>query len=94
MTKYTLSKWSTKIEPHEVLRETASSVYVKWYRGEQRRQSKNTQYCQWFDSWDAAHSALVMRCEREVEQLRRRLEEAEGNLGNVRGMKPPQEVSA
>lgn len=45
-----------------------------------------------FDTWAEAHAELTRRAETGLSQARRQLERAQGFAGNVRGMKPPQEV--
>lgn len=78
--------WSVraKIEEVEIEKETDSSVWVKGHR--------NSKFCQsgvYHDTWDKAHAYLMSIAETQANQARRRLEEANGALGNVKGMKKP-----
>lgn len=45
-----------------------------------------------FDTWAEAHAALTRRAELELNQARRVLERAQSLAGDVRRMKPPEEV--
>lgn len=44
-----------------------------------------------FDTWQEAHAALLAAAEQEVAAARLHLQRLNGRLGNVKGMKPPQE---
>jgi hypothetical protein len=46
-----------------------------------------------FSTWAEAHAALTRRAEAKLTAARLSLQYAQGFAGNVRGMKPPQEVS-
>jgi len=45
-----------------------------------------------FDTWAEAHVELTRRAGDRLATARRQLEVAQGFAGNVRGMRPPQEV--
>lgn len=78
-----------KIEALEVERETAKQVFLPAKNGRRAfRENKESYWSKWHDSWEAAHAFLVARAERDVENLRMRLEQAKGKLGQIRGMKP------
>jgi hypothetical protein len=82
------------IERVEVIRETEACVYVPtqgWSRtgkGE-RREAKRSDWTQYHDTWADAHAYLMGKAQSCVDSARRELEQANGRLGNVKGMKPP-----
>lgn len=67
----------------EVEKETENSIWV----GGSRR-SKKTSYETFHDSWDLAKQHLLDSAERSLDSARRRLQEAQSYLGNVKGLKP------
>lgn len=73
-----------KIEEVEIEKETESSVWVKG-----RRNIKFSRLEVYHDTWEKAHAYLLRIAEEQTAQARRRLEEANGALGNVKGMKKP-----
>jgi hypothetical protein len=86
------------IERVEVIRETAASVYVAKNsvfgnaKGE-RRDAKRSEYAQYHDTWADAHAYLMERAEERVTDARNRLQQASGHLGNIKGMKQPEELA-
>ena len=72
------------IEEIEVERETDSSV---WING--RRNAKNSSLHKYCDTWGEAHLFLLEKAERSLESARRSLERAQGEYGNIKGMKAP-----
>ena len=91
MKKFKTSKYGTEIEPVEVVRETDAFVIFPPYRpgGKERRTAKCTDYERYHDTWEDARAFLLSRAEQDVQSARRRLEVANGTLGNVKGMKKP-----
>lgn len=90
MTKYVVRKYGgAKIESLDVLRETEKFVVLKITHGE-RRESKTSDYCRYFDDWDSAHAYLLAKAEDRANRARIELSSANGHLGNVKGMKKPQ----
>lgn len=75
---------TAKIREVEVERETESSV---WINGQRR--NKTGGYDIFHDTWESAHAHLLGEAERHALAARRRLEFANGVLGNVKGMKRP-----
>lgn len=71
------------IEKIEVERETDSSVWIKG-----RRSVKDSSWLKYFDSWEDAHSFLLQKAEKNLISARRSLERAQGEHGNIKGMKP------
>lgn len=85
MIKYVAGWWRGRIKTVEVERETESSV---WING--RRNAKLNNYKNYFDTWEEAHSYLMEKAQRKVNEARKSLEQANSELGTVKGMKPPQ----
>lgn len=78
-----------KIEPLEVERETDKQVVLAARIGfRSSRENKVSDWSNWHDTWEAAHSFLIAEAERDVASLRMRLEQAKGKLGNIKGMRP------
>lgn len=87
MIKYATNKWNrTEIKAVTIDRETEASV---WING--RRSAKDSEYGKYHDTWDAAHEHLLEKAEVKVRSLRRQLEVANSELGNVKGLKQAQE---
>jgi hypothetical protein len=78
-----------KITPVEILRETEQSIFTAGWKGKEQRHAKKTGYEAYFDTWEAAHAALLNIAENELEYARRKLERAQGTYGNIKGMKKP-----
>lgn len=83
-----------KIERVEVLRETDKCVYLPTNSGygkgvDERREAKSTEYAQYHDTWADAHTHLLKKAEGRVKAARLHLETVNGQLGTVKGMKPP-----
>ena len=72
------------IEEIDVERETDSSV---WING--RRSAKNSSWHKYWDSWEEAHAFLLEKAEKSLQSARRSLERAQGEYGNIKGMKAP-----
>lgn len=75
-----------KIKPVDVVAFTAKTVTLT----NGRRANRTGSYREFYPTWEEAHAALVREATEEVESLRRRLEQANGTLGNIRGMKCPE----
>ena len=75
--------WS-KIKPVEIESETTNFVIING-----RRSAKMSSYHCFFDTWQEAHDYLMLEAENALNTARRRLEEAQGKHGNIKGMKPP-----
>ena len=78
-----------RIERLEVVKESNKMATVIDRYGEPMTKRKGIYV---FDTWTEAHAALTRRAELELNQARRVLERAQGLAGDVRGMKPPEEV--
>lgn len=87
-TKYKTERHGVVIIPLQILRETDQFVYVKAGQGE-RRESKVNQYSHLHDTWEDAHAFLLERTERRLQSARINLQHAQGEHGNVKGMRKP-----
>lgn len=86
-TRWAGSRWA-RIEAVKVERETNACV---WING--RRAAKANGYEHYHNTWEEAHSFLMKAAELSVTNARRQLELASSHLGNIKGMKKPQEGS-
>ena len=79
-----------KIEALEVERETDKQVVIPAQNGcRSFRENKVSDWSNWHDTWDEAHTFLVRNAERKVESCRMALERAKGEAGQIKGMKRP-----
>jgi hypothetical protein len=74
-----------KIYAVEVERETKSQVVLR----NGRKTNKVSSWSNWFDTWEEAHEFLINESLNNVNDARTRLEIANGILGQIRGMKKP-----
>lgn len=90
-TKYVVDRWGTTIKAHECTKETAKCAWIKdvYSVGGLTQLKKDRRV---FDTWAEAHAELTRRAEAEILRARLSLQKAQSWAGNVRGMKPPQEV--
>jgi hypothetical protein len=91
--KYRTTRNYVKIESFEVIKETEKTVtFLACTRDgafREERQLRTADWHQWHNSWEDAHTFLIKRAGDNVEGLRRQLERANGELGNIKGMKNP-----
>ncbi|GAB1407704.1 hypothetical protein MASR1M8_16230 [Thermomonas brevis] len=80
-----------RIKAFEVLRTTEKQVVLPnlHRKGGEEREAKETEWYTWHETWEAAHARIVADAQKKVDILRRQLERANGELGNAKGMKPP-----
>lgn len=90
-TWYRTNRTDEKIEPVEVVKETAHFVTLapSGFYSRERREAKSSEWYSYFPTWKEAHAHLMERTERKVIEARRALELANAEHGNVRGMKEP-----
>ena len=83
-------RWA-KIEALEVLRTTEKQVVLPnpHRKGGEEREAKETEWYTWHETWEAAHARIVADAQKKVDNLRQQLVRANGELGNAKGMKPP-----
>lgn len=72
-----------KIEKITVAGET--EFFVKLENG--RKEAKRSDWCNYFDSFDEAKVYLVEKADQRVKSLRLSLEKANGELGQIKGIK-------
>lgn len=94
LTKYKITGRhpEAKIEKVEVLRETAQYVFVPTHKTKsnpsgERRELKQSEWAEYYDTWDAAHAALTVKAARQVMNARRSLELANSLAENVKSMR-------
>jgi hypothetical protein len=89
---------SRKIERVECSKVTEKCVFIvaepSW-KGELHRFSRPQRenmasgYRSYHKTWADAHATLLAQAERELQDVRRLLERAQGEHGRIKGMKPP-----
>lgn len=78
------------IEPVDVVKSTDKTVTLAATgNGRERRSAINSGWHHYFRTWEEAHAYLLEKSESKVLSARRNLELANGQFGNVRGMKKP-----
>lgn len=77
-------KWG-RVTPVRIERFTDTSV---WFNG--RRHARTSTYERYYPTFVEAKQSIVEAAERNVLSLRRQLEQANGALGNAKGLKEPQ----
>ena len=98
--KWKVSRYSSReIDQVECVKETAKSVWIREYPfrigGEKsdapyvKQQAKCSEYTNFFDSWEDAHTFILGNAELAVINARRDLAAAHDVLGNIKGMRPP-----
>ena len=86
MIKYKAVSYLWKIEPIEIVKETEKTIFLIGGRKER----KASELVSWHDTWEGARQALLSRAEGDVASARLRLQDANGILGNIKGMKNPE----
>jgi len=78
-----------KIEEVVILRETEKQVVLPPTRpnGKESRENKISDCQNWFDTWEEARAFLVTEAQKTVDKLRLHLQQANGSLGNIKGLK-------
>lgn len=76
-----------EIQRIDVVHETKHTVTIMMANGHRRVMYKQGVI---FPTWKLAHEELLDRADKEVVLARRRLEIANGFLGNVKGMRDPE----
>ena len=84
---------SANIEEVEVLRETEKFVFTLC-REKEIGEGKNTEWAEYYDTWDAAHAALTKAANNSISNARRELELSKSFAGNVKGMRRASAVGA
>lgn len=81
---YKTSSWGERITSVEIERYSDTSV---WISG--KRRARVAEYAAYFPTWQAAKDYLLARAERKLESARLALQRAQGDHGNIVGMKAP-----
>lgn len=81
-----------KIEAIEVLRETDKQFVVSKF-GRERRVNKISRWSNWHDTWEEAHVFLVSDAQAKIYSLRTQLDQANGKLAQIKGMKSSVELT-
>lgn len=84
--------WSRVIGRVHVSGETEHTLHVVGGNGKTRVHRKRTDFAGYFDAWDEAKQFLLDHAERDVAAARRQLELANAKLGNVKGMRRPDDA--
>lgn len=100
MKRYRTEKWNNEITAVEIIRETDKSVWFlrnSWCLdgdGEmvETKAVKTSDNHSWHDTWDDAHAFLLKRAERNIASAKWQLQQAQGEHGNVKGMKKPEDA--
>ena len=99
------TKWKTGgygkdlIVAVECVSETAKQLTLRFKSGGfaskgeffERRVAKSSAYDCYFDSWQEAKDHLMAKAERELFAARAALQRKQDELGNIKGLKAPQE---
>ncbi len=87
--KYRTSKYSHEIKKIEIIRETHRSIFLKKYSWDdaERREPKISDYHRYFDSWNEAHTYLIIRTEKRIDAARIELDKAIIALNDIKEMK-------
>jgi len=80
------------IKPVQCTKVTAGFVWPVERNG--RRESRLSDWCSYHETWTDAHAALLAMAERQLAGARLQLEHAQGDIGRIKGMKPPVEEPA
>jgi hypothetical protein len=81
---YETHSWGERIRKVEVERHTATSVWIK-----EKRRSRLGTYHSYFPSWQEAKAHLLRAAEYKLDSARLALQRAQGEHGNIAGMKEP-----
>lgn len=96
MKKYKIDPgiFKANIKVIEVTRETHNFVFYTNMMGREIRESKKSNAAQWFDTWDEAHTALIVMAKRRVKMGHEMLDLAKTTEASVKAMaRPNEEIS-
>ena len=79
--------WFEEIEPVVIDRFTDKAVWI-----EGRKKARYADCRSYHETWEETHQYLIDKAQQEVDSLRNQLARANGNLGRIRGMKPPEDA--
>lgn len=90
--KYVTHNYHPWIEKVECVKETSRCVWLKEKQFD--RVWRMTKGSRIFNSWEDAHAQLIQEATHKVIAARLMLQQANGHLGNIKGLKPPTGESA
>lgn len=91
MTKWLVESWDDKPQKVEVVKQTEKTVTIRvksWNGSTRDRRLVNPDI---FDTFDQAKVFMVQNQEERLKSLRLNLERENGRLGNLKGIKNPDE---
>ena len=88
MLMYRTNKWYTNIVEVEVTRFNDKSIW-KIVNGKERREGRNSEIYNYHTTWKEAHDFLLKCAEEKLNNARLALQKAQGEYGNIKGMKEP-----
>ena len=92
--KWMTERYDTTITEVECLKESEKFVTIRLFdwKGQpyERRLARTSCYDNYFDTWEQAHSYLLGRTENRLTAAHLELQKAQGEYGNVKGMKKPE----
>lgn len=89
MKRFKTTRYSVSIEAVEITKETDKTVFFKVRSGAIHSERKQTDYHQWFTTWDQAHNFLVRRTENQIHTIEDRLIGAKEDLAELLQMARP-----
>lgn len=89
ITMYSARYSWAKIEPKQVTRLTTKTACVVNSDGTFFREHLRTKDGGLYPTWEEAHAALLANAERELTAARLHLQQAQGKVGNIKGMQKP-----
>lgn len=92
--KYIVHDYHPWIEKVKCIEETQRFVCFKRIRRGNERVERIAKGSRIFDSWEDAHAQLIQEAKHKVIAARLVLQQAQGHLGNIKGLKPPTNESA
>lgn len=89
-TKYRLSRFESKIEAVEVVKETEKTYTVqrKSWQGKYVQERVMRSSCPLYDTWDDAQAALVDRCQKVVDTYAGALARSKVDLEAAKALNP------
>jgi len=87
MIKYRVNKYGYSIDRISVIRETEKMVFVQGWRGQgERRESKDTAFDKWFDSFDEAKDFILSRIKIDLSAAGNSIKRLSAKMAEVESM--------
>lgn len=83
-----------KIEAVDVLKSTGKTITLCGTNKSERRKAIRSEWNNYFRTWEEAREFLLSKVDVKVANLRRQLELANSEYGNIKGMKKSQDIEA